>query len=260
MHRFCFTNSETKAILLSIFAELLLGIAAIRAALPVPYSINKKNGKINMTNFHVLEEFQRVREHIRETQQKEYIRLEDEIGDFSYGIPKVYSWGENARLIIGKFCSIASGVSIFLGGNHRVDWNSTYPFNTLMPESFSYIMGHPSSKGDVVIGNDVWIGSDSKIMSGVAIADGCIVGANALVTQSVLKPYTVVGGVPAKIIKRRFSSIAIRRLCKMQWWNWKDNDIITAIPLLQSNDMDGLWRYYIELKRRESTSSPTDLP
>lgn len=200
-----------------------------------------------MENCSALKEFQALRHQIKESQQKQYIRPEDEIGDFSYGIPEIYSWGENTRLIIGKFCSIASGVSIFLGGNHRVDWNSTYPFNALMPESFSHIKGHPCSKGDVVIGNDVWIGSDSKIMSGVTIADGCVVAANALVAKSILKPYTIVGGVPAKIIRRRFSAIAIRRLCKMKWWDWVDEDIIAAIPLLQSNDMDGLWNYYTKI-------------
>lgn len=145
---------------------------------------------------------------------------------------------------MGKFCSIASGVTIMLGGDHRVDWNSTYPFNSVMKEFFPDIKGHPYSKGDVNIGNDVWIGSEAKIMSGVTIADGCVVGANALVTKDVLEPYTIVGGVPARIIKKRFSQVVIQRLCEMQWWNWKDEDIVAVIPLLQSNDIDGLWDYY----------------
>ncbi len=191
-----------------------------------------------------LKEFQMLRDTIRETQQKSYMRDGDVIGDFSYGTPCIRAWGEGARLIIGKFCSIASGVTIMLGGDHRVDWNSTYPFNALLPETFSSITGHPFSKGDVQIGNDVWIASDAKIMSGVTIADGCIVGANALVTKDVPEPYTVVGGVPAKRLKRRFSRTAIRRLCEMRWWDWEDRDIVAAIPLLQSSDIDGLWSYY----------------
>jgi len=205
---------------------------------------------IGMENPLALKEFQALRCHIRDNEQKQYTRPGDEIGDFSYGIPHIFSWGENTNLIIGKFCSIASGVSIFTGGNHRVDWNSTYPFNSLMPESFSYIKGHPCSKGNVVIGNDVWIGSDAKIMSGVTIADGCVIGANALVTKSILKPYTIAGGVPARIIKQRFSAITVRRLCKMKWWDWDDKDIIAVIPLLQSSDMESLWNYYTGIVRR----------
>lgn len=134
-----------------------------------------------------------------------------------------------------------------LGGEHRVDWNSKYPFNDLMPNSFGYIKGHPHTKGDVIIGNDVWIGSDAKILSGVTIADGCVIGANAVVTKDVKKPYTIVGGIPAQIIRKRFSKKSIYKLCKMQWWNWKDENIIYAIPLLQSNDIDELWRYYKSL-------------
>ena len=94
-----------------------------------------------------LKEFQMLRDTIRETQQKSYMRDGDVIGDFSYGTPCIRAWGEGARLIIGKFCSIASGVTIMLGGDHRVDWNSTYPFNALLPETFSSITGHPFSKG-----------------------------------------------------------------------------------------------------------------
>lgn len=190
-----------------------------------------------------VEEFQRLRERIRETDQKQYRREGDEIGDFSYGVPRVLDWGEGAKLTIGKFCSIANGVTIMMGGDHRVDWNSTYPFNALMPESFSHITGHPFSRGDVIIGSDVWIGSDAKIMAGVQIADGCVIGANALVTKSVTKPYSILGGVPAKIIRRRFSRRDIHRLCKMQWWNWPDEKIVAAISLLQSGDLEGLWKY-----------------
>lgn len=139
-----------------------------------------------------------------------------------------------------------------LGGEHRVDWNSTYPFNALMPDSFGYIKGHPHTKGDVIIGNDVWIGSDAKILSGVTIADGCVIGANAVVTRDIYKPYTIVGGIPAKIIRKRFSKMNIFRLCKMQWWNWEDENIVSAIPLLQSNDIDGLWKYYKNIQKRDA--------
>ena len=88
-------------------------------------------------------------------------------------ILKILSWGENTKLKIGKFCSIADNVTIFLGGEHRNDWVSTYPFNALL-KNYEHIEGHPKSKGDVIIGNDVWIGSRVVILSGVKIGDGAI--------------------------------------------------------------------------------------
>ncbi|MCM1185105.1 MAG: CatB-related O-acetyltransferase [Lachnoclostridium sp.] len=199
-----------------------------------------------MADLSPIQEFQAIRQILSEMNQEQYAEENIEMGDFSYGNPIVRMDNKQTRLIIGKFCSIASGVTIMLGGEHRTDWNSTYPFNDLLENSFSYITGHPFSKGDVQIGNDVWIGSDAKIMSGITIADGCVIGANALVTKSVLEPYTIVGGVPAKIIKRRFSETVTQRLCEMQWWNWSDEDIVAAIPLLQSSNIDGLWNYYKE--------------
>jgi acetyltransferase-like isoleucine patch superfamily enzyme len=195
-----------------------------------------------------VEEFQALRNHIRKSQQAQYAGGYICVGDFSYGIPCIRSWNEGASLVIGKFCSIASGVTIMLGGEHRVDWNSTYPFNVLMSVSFGHIKGHPHSKGDVIIGNDVWIGSEVKIMSGVRIADGCVIGANAVVTKSIDQPYAIAGGVPAKIIRSRFSGDHVRKLCEMQWWDWEDQDIVSVIPLLQSNDINALWMYYKEHK------------
>lgn len=163
-------------------------------------------------------------------------------GDFSYGSPDVRDFGEGRKLTIGKFCSIADGVIIFLGGNHRADWCTTYPFNALMDE-FSYIKGHPSSNGDVVIGNDVWIGSGAKIMSGVTVGDGSIIAACACVTKDV-SPYTIVGGVPAKKIRSRFSRDITERLLEMRWWDWNDELIYDAIPLLQSSSFEELFAFY----------------
>lgn len=99
---------------------------------------------------------------------------------------------EESNLIIGKFCSIAGGVTIFLGGNHRLDWISTYPFNMLeeeFPEA-KMIKGHPATKGDVKIGNDVWIGQNAVIMSGIIIGNGAVIAANSVVTKNI-KDYEV---------------------------------------------------------------------
>jgi acetyltransferase-like isoleucine patch superfamily enzyme len=184
-----------------------------------------------------LEEFEALREQLRR-EQGAYVNENITVGDFTYGIPKIRSCGEGAKLSIGKFCSIAENVTIMLGGEHRPEWNTTYPFNVLL-DNFSDIKGHPATKGDVAIGNDVWIASGAKIMSGVTIGDGAVIGANALVTKDVA-PYDIVGGVPAKCIKKRFSEEIVKVMLEMRWWNWPDQKIIAAVPYLQSNDISGL--------------------
>ena len=168
-----------------------------------------------------------------------------DIGDFTFGTPHVHQWGEGARLHIGKFCSIAENVTIMLGGDHRTDWITTYPFNTLLPKEYGSIKGHPHTKGDVWIGNDVWIARDAKIMSGVHIADGAVIAANAVVTRDV-PPYAVVGGVPAKVIKKRFPPKVINRLLEMEWWNWDLEKIAEAVPLLQQGEWWKLFGMYWE--------------
>ena len=165
-----------------------------------------------------------------------------DVGDFTYGNPYIRYCDAGKRLTIGKFCSIAYNVTIMLGGNHRYNWCTTYPFSVLMQE-FSYIDGHSASNGDVVIGNDVWIGSDVKIMSGVTIGDGCVIAANALVTKDV-SPYTIVGGVPAKKIKDRFTPDITKKLLEIKWWDWDKELIYKAIPLLQSSSFEKLFEFY----------------
>jgi Acetyltransferase (isoleucine patch superfamily) len=197
-----------------------------------------KHDKINREN---LDKLQILHENLK-SQQLKYKTDYITIGDYTYGIPNVLSWNEGTKLDIGKFCSIASEVTIMLGGEHRSDWITTYPFNALI-DSYSYITGHPKSKGNVSIGNDVWIASGVKIMSGVQIGDGAIIGANSLVTKNI-PPYCIVGGNPAIIIKYRFKPWTIRKLLKIKWWNWSENDICNAIPILQSNNMRDLFNYY----------------
>ena len=161
------------------------------------------------------------------------------IGEYSYGLPKVLHWGEDANLIIGKFCSIADNVTIFLGGNHRVDWITTYPFNKLNNEfpTATDILGHPSTKGNVIIGNDVWIGYGSTIMSGVKVGDGAVIGACSVVTKDV-KPYEIVAGNPAKFIKKRFDDEVITQLLDIAWWNWPIEKINSEVCFLCDNNIE----------------------
>lgn len=169
------------------------------------------------------------------TKDKVEEKYRDSIGDFTYGCPTILDWHEGASLTIGKFCSIADNVTIFLGGEHRTDWITTYPFSALVEEwpAASHIQGHPKTKGDVIIGNDVWIGRDAVIMSGVSIGDGAVNGARAVVIKHV-DPYSIVAGNPARHIKNRFSDDVIKKLLELKWWNWSEAQIVKKLPMLLS--------------------------
>ena len=164
------------------------------------------------------------------------------IGDYSYGNPQVL-FADAAHLEIGKFCSIASDVTIFLGGNHRTDWISTYPFNVVFAETKAAgeVKGHPATKGDVIIGNDVWIGFGATILSGVSIADGAVIAARAVVTKNI-GPYEIWGGNPARLISKRFTDLDIKKLQELQWWDWPLDKILNCAPILCSSDRSGLFK------------------
>ena len=164
------------------------------------------------------------------------------IGDFTYGHPIIIFENDDANLFIGKYCSIAEGVTIFLGGNHRQDWITTYPFNAL-PMYFlnsNKILGHPSTNGNVKIGNDVWIGKSVTIMSGISVDNGAIIAANAVVTKNI-GPYEIWGGNPAKFIKKRFSDEDIRKLLELKWWEKHDDWILINMSNLQSSEINKLY-------------------
>jgi chloramphenicol O-acetyltransferase type B len=157
------------------------------------------------------------------------------IGQGTYGDLTVRSWNAGTTLTIGAYTSVAAGVKVFLGGEHRIDWVTTYPFNVLWEPS-KHHKGHPKTKGNVAIGNDVWIGTEALILSGVTIGDGAVIGARAVITRDV-PPYAVVAGNPAKVIKYRFDESVIARLLAIQWWNWTRNEIEKAMPDLLSTQM-----------------------
>jgi acetyltransferase-like isoleucine patch superfamily enzyme len=165
-----------------------------------------------------------------------------DVGEWTYGAPTVLSWGEGAKLQIGKYCSIAGGVTILLGGEHRTDWITTYPFNKLWVEA-SNISGHPKTRGDVIIANDVWIGRDALIVSGVHIGSGAVIGARSVVTKNVA-PYTIVAGNPAKMIRARFTPEQRDALLSIAWWDWPETRIKEAIPVLLSGNVDEFIRMH----------------
>ncbi len=167
-----------------------------------------------------------------------------EIGRFTYGLEglTVREWGEGASLTIGAFCSIAEGAQVFLGGNHRADWITTYPFGHIFQEQLGADApaGHPATNGPVVIGNCVWIGSNATIMSGVSISDGAIIAANATVTRDV-GPYEIVGGNPATLIRKRFDDLIIEKLLELEWWNLATEHVREISSVLCSPpDIEGL--------------------
>lgn len=152
------------------------------------------------------------------------------------------------RLIIGKFCSIACGGKfIFNCANHTLKSLSTYTFPLFFEEwdlPKSDVVSAWDNKGDIVIGNDVWIGYDAIIMAGVTIGDGAIIGTRAVVTKDV-EPYSIVGGVPAKEIRKRFSTDIIARLQELQWWNWDADIIRNSIKAIQDGDLGSLDCHFI---------------
>lgn len=152
------------------------------------------------------------------------------------------------RLIIGKFCSIACGAKfIFNCANHTLKSLSTYTFPLFFEEwdlPKSDVVSAWDNKGDIVIGNDVWIGYDAIIMAGVTIGDGAIIGTRAVVTKDV-EPYSIVGGVPAKEIRKRFSTDIIARLQEFQWWNWDADIIRNSIKAIQDGDLGSLDCHFI---------------
>jgi acetyltransferase-like isoleucine patch superfamily enzyme len=166
-----------------------------------------------------------------------------DIGDFSYGRPKVRFPESGAKLAVGRYCSIADGVEILLGGDHRLDFVTTYPFGAMTgiwPEAAGRD-GFHASKGDVVIGHDVWLGSQCMILSGVRIGHGAVVAARAVVTKDV-PPYAVVGGNPARVIRMRFDEATAARLVASRWWDLPRERIAGLIPLLQGADVAGFLR------------------
>ena len=145
------------------------------------------------------------------------------------------------KLFIGKFCSIACGAKfLFNSANHTLASLSTYPFPLFFDEwelEKTNVTEAWDNKGDIIVGNDVWIGYEAVVLAGVMIGDGAIIGTRAVVTKDV-PPYTVVGGVPAKPIRKRFNDETVTELLKLKWWDWSEEKISQNIKAIQSGNME----------------------
>ncbi len=172
------------------------------------------------------------------------------VGDYTYydDAQDVYNFEKNVvylfdfigdRLIIGKFCQIASGARFIMNGaNHAMNGISTYPFE-VFGKGWSNVPSNDLNKGDTVIGNDVWIGNSATIMPGVKIGHGAIIGTNTLVTKDVA-PYTIVGGNPGKLIRSRFEQKTIDFLLELSWWDWPIEKITKHVNAIASGNLETL--------------------
>ena len=145
------------------------------------------------------------------------------------------------RLVIGKFCSIASGVRFIMGpANHRTSSVTTYPFHVFGGAWAQHTPDHLSElpfKGDIVVGNDVWIGQDSLILPGVHIGDGAVIASRSVVSRDV-PPYGVAGGNPARVRKKRFGEALIQILLELRWWDCPPEELVQLLPLLCDPDLE----------------------
>jgi acetyltransferase-like isoleucine patch superfamily enzyme len=160
------------------------------------------------------------------------------LGRHSYGGPKVVTFGgDTAAARIGSFVSIAPEVVLIPGGGHRTDWVSTYPLRRRFDLPGALQDGHPSSKGDIVIGSDVWLGRGAVVLSGVTIGSGAVVGASSVVSGDV-PPYAIVAGNPATVVRYRFAEDQIAALLRIAWWDWPMDKILRCVPELNGGSVD----------------------
>jgi virginiamycin A acetyltransferase len=172
------------------------------------------------------------------------------VGDYTYydDPEDIYNFEKNVlylfdfigdKLIIGKFCQLASGVRFIMNGsNHAMNGVSTYPFK-VFGKAWKDASMDVVSKGDTVIGNDVWIGNGVTVMQGIKIGDGAIIGTNSLVTKDV-EPYAIVGGNPAQIIRKRFDDATIEFLLELSWWDWSPEKITQNLTAITTGDIKNL--------------------
>ena len=187
------------------------------------------------------------------------------IGEHSYNRPTV-EWyaGDTGKVIIGRYCSIHGTVSVFAGGEHPMNCVTTYGLRERFGLPGAFRSGSPMTRGDVVIGNDVYIGYGATVMSGVHIGDGAVVAANATVTSDV-PAYAMVGGLPARVLRMRFTEAQRAGLLRVKWWDWPDAKVKAEVDLLAGPDLDAfLLKHDVDYARSiqpaESASAESGQP
>lgn len=170
-----------------------------------------------------------------------------EFGVGSYGLPEVRDWKEGSTLRIGSYCSIADEVTILLGGHHRSDWITTYPFPALIEEA-EHIGGYNGTHGDVNIQNDVWLCYGATVLSGVTLGNGSVIAAHAVVTKDV-PPYAIVAGNPARFVRWRFPEEIRLFLLQTAWWHWSVEEVRATAHLLCSENLEP----FIDYVRKRKT-------
>lgn len=163
------------------------------------------------------------------------------IGKNNYGVPFIKNPHRDATLTIGSYCSIAPNVKIYMGGMHRTDWVTTYPFPAFIHHA-QHIENFAPTHGSITIGSDVWLCANCVILSGVTIGHGAVIANSAIVTKDVA-PYEIVGGNPAKHIRWRFDEPTREALLKSAWWDWPEHEVLSVVDLLCSEDVSKFLEY-----------------
>ena len=169
------------------------------------------------------------------------------LGRYTYGDFEMHVWDGSAdsNVHVGSFCSIGGNNKLYLGGNHRHNYVSSFPFSKapgFLPSEVGVDGTFTNySNGDIIIGSDVWFGDNCVVMSGITIGHGAVIANSSVVTKDVA-PYAIVGGNPAKLIKLRFSEDVIAKLLDIAWWDWPDEKINRLKPQLFSSDLDTFFK------------------
>ncbi|HEY6781188.1 MAG TPA: CatB-related O-acetyltransferase [Thermoleophilaceae bacterium] len=176
-----------------------------------------------------------------------------EMGRHSYGEPRIQTFpGDEARVTVGSFSSIAIDVVLMDGGNHRTDWVTSFPLRDRLGLPGALEDGETYAKGDMAIGHDVWIGRGARVLSGVTIGHGAVIGGYSVVTKDV-PAYTIVAGNPARPIRQRFSDEQIEALLTIAWWEWPLETIVERVDELSSPDVDAFIRRHLPQARTHAT-------
>ena len=166
------------------------------------------------------------------------------LGQLSYGAPAIRAYeGDTARVHVDSYVSIAEDVVFVVGGNHRLDWVSMFPFRARLRLPGAFEDGHPATKGDIMVGHDVWIGRGATILSGVKVGNGAVVAAASVVTNDV-RPYAVVAGNPAREVKRRFTDDQVEALQRIAWWDWPLEQVLERVSELNGGGVEAFIARY----------------